>query len=424
MKGPVVITCLYFIYLVTSHPTEKVTYNGNQLWKITNDNKTTLELLKTLANEKYLTLWMLTSKTVDAMIHHEYLNQVKEKLLENNQTYKVSIEDVQKAIDEVNPKPPENLDGHKDYRLTWNYYHNLADIYDYLHYLEATFPKLCTVITIGNSVEARPIKLLRISNRNPNNKAMFVEGGIHAREWISPASVTYIIHQLISNYDNEPSYIKNLDWYFVPVLNPDGYTYTYNVDRLWRKNTAKSMTSNCIGVDLNRNWGYDWSNNGSSNDPCSNLYSGRKPFSEPETASVAKFFINNPNIQWVGYLAVHSYGQYIVYPWGSPDRVIEDHKELNDLGSQAAKMIIEGGGESYTVGPIGTTVYAAFGSSTDWARGGEAIKFSFTIELGDYGKYGFLLPARFIKPSSDEVLILVRIIAQAVEKSLQNNNKC
>ncbi|KAJ3646637.1 hypothetical protein Zmor_024216, partial [Zophobas morio] len=157
MKGPAVIICRHLIYLTTSHTTEKVTYSGNQLWKITNDNKTTLKLLKTLAKEKYLTLWKLNAKKIDAMVDHKHLNHVKEKLLENNQKYEVSVEDIQKAIDEANPKPQEDLDERKGYRLTWNHYHNLDDIYDYLNYLEVIFPTICTVSTIGSSVEGRPI---------------------------------------------------------------------------------------------------------------------------------------------------------------------------------------------------------------------------------------------------------------------------
>ncbi|KAJ3643795.1 hypothetical protein Zmor_024215 [Zophobas morio] len=365
MTGPVVITCLYLIYLATSHPTEKVIYNEDQLWKITNDNKTTLNLLKSLEKEKYLTLWALNAKKIDAIINHKHVTQVKEKLLENNQKYEVAIEDVQKTIDEANPKPQEDIDGRKGYRLTWNYYHNLDDIYDYLHYLETSFPKLCTVTTIGDSVEGRPIKLLRISNRNPNNKAIFVEGGIHPREWISPAAVTYIINQLISNYDDEPSYIKNLDWYFVPVLNSDGYIYSYNVDRLWRKNRAKSKISDCIGVDLDRNWGYDWGNNGSSTDPCNKAYRGRKPFS------------------WVFSSA------FLWAVWGALNRIVEDHEELTDVGMQAAKNIQSAGGETYAVGPAGPLIYEASGISSDWARGSQAIKYAFTIELRDKGDHGY-----------------------------------
>lgn len=271
------------------------------------------------------------------MIHATSRDKVLEILTKKNQKYEISIEDIQKSIEEENPKLSD-LDGRKSYRLTWNYYHNLQDIYDYLYYLEETFPKLCSVYNIGRSFEGRPIKLLKISNKNPNNKAIFVEGGIHANEWVSPAAVTYIINQFVTNYQNESLSIKNIDWYFVPVLNPDGYEYSYNVERLWRKNRSRSK--NCIGVDLNRNWGYNWGKNGSSSDPCSGIYRGRKPFSEPETIAIANMFLQNPDINWIGYIAVQSYGQHILYPWGSPDVVLEDHEDLNKVGVEAALVCI------------------------------------------------------------------------------------
>ncbi|KAJ8927854.1 hypothetical protein NQ314_019656 [Rhamnusium bicolor] len=95
--------------------------------------------------------------------------------------------------------------------------------------------------------------VLKISNGNAENKAVWVDGGIHAREWISPATVTYIINQFVSNFESEPKYIQNIDWYIAPLLNPDGYEYTHTIDRLWRKNRARS--GQCAGTDLNRNFG-------------------------------------------------------------------------------------------------------------------------------------------------------------------------
>jgi hypothetical protein len=154
------------------------------------------------------------------MIHAGAVDQVREKLLENNLEYKVSMEDVQKAIDEENPKPGEDLEGRKGFRLTWNYYHNLDDIYDFLHYLEHTYPKLCTVRTIGGSAEGRPIKLLKISNGRKGNRAVFLEGGIHSREWISPATVTYILYQFVSGYNKETSSMRGLDFYVRAGLEP------------------------------------------------------------------------------------------------------------------------------------------------------------------------------------------------------------
>lgn len=143
------------------------------------------------------------------------------------------------------------------HRLTWKAYHRLTDIHGYIDYLAETYPNLCTVETIGNSVEGRPLKILRISsgNNRSNNqtKSVWVDGGIHAREWISPATVTYIINNFVLNYENEPQSVRDVDWYFLPVVNPDGYEYSHMRDRLWRKNRARAGF--CAGTDLNRNFG-------------------------------------------------------------------------------------------------------------------------------------------------------------------------
>lgn len=71
----------------------------------------------------------------------------------------------------------------------------------------------------------------RISNGNAKNKAIWIDGGIHAREWISPASVTYIINDLVENWDEQPQHIRNINWYILPVHNPDGYEYTHRTGK-------------------------------------------------------------------------------------------------------------------------------------------------------------------------------------------------
>lgn len=74
---------------------------------------------------------------------------------------------------------------------------------------------------------------LSLLNRTLN--AFIVElAGIHAREWITPASLTYIINQMIEGGDGS----RNVDWYFQPLVNPDGYEHSHTRDRLWRKNRA------------------------------------------------------------------------------------------------------------------------------------------------------------------------------------------
>lgn len=70
-------------------------------------------------------------------------------------------------------------------------------------------------------------------------------------------------------------------------------------------------------------------------------------------------------------------------------------------------------GSSYTVGPAGSTLYPAAGGSDDWAKGVARIKYAYTIELRDNGRYGFVLPARFIEPTAKEALAALRVIAEA-----------
>jgi len=111
--------------------------------------------------------------------------------------------------------------------------------------------------------------------------------GTHAREWISPATVSYIVRQLVENRANY-TFANNVDFYILPVVNPDGYEYSRSGNRLWRKNRNKNNTK-CVGVDLNRNFGYKWGGAGASKDPCQETYAGPGPFSEPESQAVRDF---------------------------------------------------------------------------------------------------------------------------------------
>ena len=87
--------------------------------------------------------------------------------------------------------------------------------------------------------------------------------------------------------------MKNVDWYILSVVNPDGYEYSHRADRLWRKN-RKGGVGRCAGTDLNRNFGYKWGGAGSSKEPCKEIYAGTGPFSEPETSALSNFIQGKP----------------------------------------------------------------------------------------------------------------------------------
>lgn len=126
--------------------------------------------------------------------------------------------------------------------------------------------------------------------------------------------------------------------YFQPVVNPDGYEYSHTTDRLWRKNrSAGSGFLRCAGVDLNRNYGYQFGGTGTSTSRCSEIYRGAGAFSEPETLAHKRFFEQTKE-QFKAFLTFHSYGQYILYPWGYNTAVPVDHVDLERIGTIAANV--------------------------------------------------------------------------------------
>ncbi|KAI8034034.1 hypothetical protein M5D96_013194, partial [Drosophila gunungcola] len=180
--------------------------------------------------------------------------------------------------------------------MHWKDYHDLDTIYSFMREIRSKFPNIVRLYTIGKTEQGRDLKVLRISENPRENKKVWIDGGIHAREWISPATVTFILYQLMSNWENQPAHIRGLTWYIMPVMNPDGYEYSRTTNRLWRKNRSKSRRAQCNGVDLNRNFDIGWNGYGSSTNPCSDTYRGSSPASELETRAVAEFWRSESTI--------------------------------------------------------------------------------------------------------------------------------
>ena len=255
--------------------------------------------------------------------------------------------------------------------------------------------------------------MLQVGTGGAGKPAIFIDGGIHAREWISPATVTYLIKEFVENSAQYSKILSKVDIYFLPLVNPDGYEFSRKSDRLWRKNRSHTDRGKCAGVDLNRNFGYKWGGKGSSNNQCSETYRGPRPFSEPESRAMRDFIMaRRRNIRM--YITFHSYGQMILYPWGY-DRVdAKDSGELHRMGSVGARAM----GRKYQVGSAAGVNYEAAGASDDWAKGGAGIKYSYTIELPDTGRYKFLLPTNRILTTAREATRAIKAMAEDLVRDI------
>lgn len=136
-------------------------------------------------------------------------------------------------------------------------YHPLEEIYDYLDGI-ARRHKHVKVFTIGQSAEGRPIKAVEVSNNRSDSDFVWLDALTHAREWITGSTVVYLLDQIVAGprSSSGSDLIHSKNFIVVPVVNPDGYAFTWTSNRMWRKNRSKSRQrspdSKCVGVSRSR----------------------------------------------------------------------------------------------------------------------------------------------------------------------------
>jgi murein tripeptide amidase MpaA len=267
--------------------------------------------------------------------------------------------------------------------------------------LVAARPDLCSIVVVGQSVEGRTIRGIRISAAPAGAPAIVFNACQHAREWVSPMTVMYVADRLVADAAVDPAtqmLLQQAEIFVIPVVNPDGYIYSWDVDRFWRKN-RRNNGNGTFGVDLNRNWGFQWGGPGASASSSSDTYRGPFPFSEPETQAMRDFFSARPQI--VSHIDFHSFSQLVLSPWGWTEAPAPDDLYLRSMAERMADAIFSVHQVPYVSGPIASTLYVASGNAVDWAYGARGV-FSYTIELRDTGTFGFVLPPDQILPTAEE----------------------
>ncbi len=278
------------------------------------------------------------------------------------------------------------------------------EIVTYLNNLATQYPDLSTIFEVGTSVEGRTIWGIRISSQGgaADKPGVLLNGCQHAREWITPMSTMYTAEHLLSEYGSDPAVtavVDNLEFFVIPVVNADGYVYTWTTNRMWRKNRSDNGGGK-YGVDLNRNWGYEWGGVGSSSNPGSDLYRGAGPFSEPETAALRDLILDHPNI--ISHVDIHSYGQLVLYPWCYTGAHVADYDTFDSIANDIADAIYSVHGFTYEPGQWYADLYPSSGTMIDWCYGDRS-QISYNIELRDRGQFGFILPASQILPTGEEL---------------------
>ncbi|GAB1863716.1 Zinc carboxypeptidase A 1 [Camponotus japonicus] len=382
---------------------QKATFENYKVFSIMPTTEIQIkQLFQMVDNHNGFSFWnmpALNNRTVNLMVAPHVLPLFNEIMAQINISYQINIENVQELVDQTMPS-------NRSTSFDFNNYHTLERIYNNLNDLAKHYPDNVQIIIGGTTYEGRQIKGVKVSFR-ANNPGIFIEGGIHAKEWISPATAMYILHQVLtSNEVDVRALAKSHDWYIFPVFNPDGYVYTHTTNRMWRKN-RKLSNSFCIGVDLNRNWNYKWNYKWNTqtmkNDPCSNNYAGSGPLSEIETKSMSNY-IKTISDKFYAYIAFHCHAQLLLFPYGHRKKHLDNYDELHAIGLKAIAALKKKYGTEYQTGNIAEKMYMATGTSVDYIKATYGKQITYIYELRDRDRYGFLLPPDQIIPNGEEIM--------------------
>lgn len=338
---------------------------------------------------------------------------------------KVVVEDVQQEIkaEQLSLKLSReayltNLNDTDAYHKT---YHRYSEIVAKLREIASLYPSIATYSTYGSSLEGRALPMIRLAGTSSAaKKVIYINSGIHAREWIGPAATVYIIQRLAEQYGRDATVTRLLDaieFYFTPASNPDGYEFSHTDDRMWRKNRNSNGNNACYGVDLNRNFDVYWGTQSSST-KCAQDYHGTSAASEPEVRAIQNLVAGFKNK--IGAIDIHAYGQYIMRPYGWTYNRHPDEAILKQLGDGIVAKIEAVNGVEYS-SIRSADLYPVSGASDDWFTVKQNL-WGFCFELRDEGRYGFRLPEAQILPTGQEVFAAIVHYADFVLSNFEAKN--
>lgn len=277
-------------------------------------------------------------------------------------------------------------------------YRTYDEVVAELRAIRDTHPNIVSLMDLGavypngdgspkTTWQGRQIWAVKVSdypNLNETDEPDILYMGLHhAREWITIEVVMYALNRIVSQDGTNgsiTSLVNSRELWFVPITNPDGFVYTQEHEwgtvepnSMWRKN-FRDNGDGTFGVDLNRNYGFDWGydNQGSSPQTNSEVYRGPAPFSEPETQMIRDL---GDAHNFSGMITFHSFAEVISFPWMHKSEHAPNYLLVEEI---ARRMAYSNG---YDYGDLRDGIlYPVNGDTTEWFYGNHST-LAFTIEV-------------------------------------------
>ncbi|KAL9959742.1 hypothetical protein ACROYT_G033097 [Oculina patagonica] len=317
--------------------------------------------------------------------------------------FKVQIDDVDKLIE----GELETTGARRGYGGWHSQYHNLEEIHSKLYEVRNSYSDMTSIISLGRSHEGKQMRAIKIKGKYSFNKPVFfIECGIHAREWVSPATCMFIIDEsggsclsaiVLTISIRHEAKCKELRITF-STANNSFDPIVINGSEIECVPKAKILGT------------------GASSYACDSTFRGSAAFSEVETVNVRNYLKGLADAgKLKGFIDFHAYSQMWFIPWGYTRRDTPDHYEQMRVARAAANAITRKHGTRFQYGSSAALLYPAAGGSEDWTYGKLGVEYSFSVELRDEGRYGFLLPANQIIPTGEETFEGLKALVSAMD---------
>jgi hypothetical protein len=239
-------------------------------------------------------------------------------------------------------------------------------------------PDITKLVVLARTIQGRELIALKVSKdarkRDGKKPAVLYTATQHAREWIAPEVNSRLLKYFVNGWNSGDAEIRKLlrenEYWFVIVANPDGYQYTFASEdtRLWRKNLRDNNGNGTIevgdGVDPNRNYPehFKYDEEGSSSVPSSDTYRGPAAGSEAETQAIMRLY---DRVDFVFHVNWHSAGQWLLYPegWQTGTPTADDPIYFALSGNLDNPAI-----EDFHPGLSSDVLYVTNGETTDFAH--------------------------------------------------------
>ncbi|MEO0226850.1 MAG: M14 family zinc carboxypeptidase [candidate division WOR-3 bacterium] len=269
-------------------------------------------------------------------------------------------------------------------------YHTYLEMVQEVNSIATMYPEITRLDTLGVSTrDSLPILAIKISD-NPlikeDEPAILFNGVHHAEELLGGEVALYLLNDLVSKYGIDSAitfWIDNTEIWIIPILNPEGHNVvTSGLDTIWRKNKRDNNNSGFFepesdGVDLNRNYDFNWELGGSP-DPTNEYYRGPFPFSENETRIIRDLALENHFVFDVCYHNVRTgQGELVYWPWRWGTQFCIDYPFIKKIADTVAAKIINDAGNGTYASIYG---YATEGTARNWLYG-VCGTFAYTIEV-------------------------------------------